>query len=151
MRLFLLPSGLAVSGPNALIFLFACGDALSSKWVGIIYWIRLGNYGLVGLILGLVVRISGPFWIVEWERGLRELGERGFDLTLFSVGGVGVARELGEREFELEVFLVGREIALKFERCEGGGPLWLQTNEAWKTKWIFEVAGSRSSYATMPI
>jgi len=35
----------------------------------------------------------------------------------------GATRELGEREFELKLFSVGREIAFEFEGCEGGGSL----------------------------
>ena len=39
------------------------------------------------------------------------------------MGRVGATIEVGERKFELELFSVGREIALEFERCEGEGLL----------------------------
>ena len=35
------------------------------------------------------------------------------------MGRVGATIEVGERKFELDLFSVGREIALEFERCEG--------------------------------
>ena len=85
--------GLLSWGPNALTFSFTCGDASSSKWVGILYWVGLGNCGLVGLILGLVGRVNGVFWIVGWERGSRWVST-----WLGNCGGlVGLILWLGER------------------------------------------------------
>ncbi|KAL9297674.1 hypothetical protein ACSQ67_023570 [Phaseolus vulgaris] len=75
--------------PNALTFPSACGDALSSKWVGISYWVGLGLCGLVvrkgvehaGLVSGRVARGAFPFPHAtfnmaagHWVRGVVRLG-----------------------------------------------------------------------------
>ena len=83
--------GLLSWGPNTLSFPSACGDALSSKWVGKSFWVGLELCGLVVLLLGLQGRVKGVFWSVEWGRGPRLIS------TWLGNGGLVGLTLLGER------------------------------------------------------